>query len=248
MVGRVWPRHRQRGRRLNSVVSRYSMAPRESTGQLEGYSGNASELIARYEAIGFTEKHEALLPLIPPRCSRALDIGAGAGGDAAWLAAQGHDVVAVEPTPEFRTYARQRYCSPRIEWVDDRLPYLQRVASRLQTFDVILISAVWMHLEQRDRARAMPIVASLLSPRGLLYISLRHGPVPKGRTMFEVSAAETVADAQRSGLEPVLHRDAISAQRANRKAGVTWSQLAFVKRINIAPAHGISGEAAWPFS
>lgn len=195
-----------------------------STG-LEGYVEHAAELIERYESIGFAEKHEALLPFIARGSSRALDIGAGAGGDAAWLAAQGFDVVAIEPAAEFRAYAMRRHASARIEWIDDRLPRLRRVAGRV--FDLVLVSAVWMHLARRDRSMAMPIVTSLLRPRGLLYISLRHGPVPQGRTMYEVPPVEVVADAKRCGLEPVLRLRTASVQRANREAGVTWSQLAF---------------------
>ncbi len=196
---------------------------------MQGYAENASELIRRYEAISFPEKHEALLTLIPLKCSRALDIGAGAGGDAGWLAKQGCEVVAVEPTTEFRKYASQRYLSPRIEWVDDCLPHLSCLVKRRQTFDLIIVSAVWMHLEAEERSAAMPVLASLLSPGGLLYISLRHGPNPKDRIMFDVPPVETVAGAEASGLNVVLNLSKASAQMANREAGVTWSQLAFVK-------------------
>ncbi len=195
-----------------------------------GYSENASELIERYEAVTFVEKHGELLSLIPPNCSRVLDIGAGAGGDAAWFADHGHDVAAVEPTAEFRSYASRRYPSRRIEWIDDHLPHLQAVARRGQVFDLILISAVWMHLDAAERAAAMPILASLISIGGVLYISLRHGPAPRDRTMFDVAPAEAVASAAALGLDVILNLRKASVQRANRDAGVSWSQLAFTKR------------------
>ncbi|MGH9420885.1 MAG: class I SAM-dependent methyltransferase, partial [Thermoanaerobaculia bacterium] len=195
----------------------------------KGYAENASSLIERYEAVGFEQKHQALLSLIPPQCSRALDVGAGAGGDAAWLAHQGYEVVAVEPTAELRTYASQRHSSPRIEWMDDCLPRLAQVSKRGEAFDLIILSAVWMHLHPRERSTAMPVLASLLSPKGLLYISLRHGPIPEGRVMFDVTPEETVVIARASGLDVVLNVPSASAQMANREAGVTWSQLAFVK-------------------
>jgi SAM-dependent methyltransferase len=197
---------------------------------VQGYAENASELIRRYEAISFPEKHEALLTLIPPNCSRALDIGAGAGGDAGWLAKQGYEVVAVEPTTEFRKYASQHYASPRIEWVDDCLPHLSYLVRRRETFDLVIVSAVWMHLQAAERSTAMPVLASLLSPGGLLYISLRHGPKPKDRIMFDVPPVETVASAEASGLNLVLNLINASAQATNREAGITWSQLAFLKQ------------------
>ena len=228
-MGRVWPRRSGGGRPLNSVVSRHSMSQRERCGGVQGYAESASELIKRYEAISFPENHEALLALIPVKCSRALDIGAGAGGDAGWLAEQGYEVVAVEPTTEFRKYASQRHLSPRIEWVDDRLPHLSHLVKRNQTFDLIIVSAVWMHLEPEERSVAMPVLASLLSPGALLYISLRHGPKPKDRMMFDVPPAETVASAKASGLSVVLNLSKASTQLSNREAGVIWSQLAFVK-------------------
>lgn len=194
-----------------------------------GYAENAAELISRYESLTFPQKHQALLELVPGRCSRVLDVGAGTGGDAGWLAERGHEVVAVEPTAEFRNYASTRYPSRRIEWVDDCLPDLAAVVGRRQSFGLIVVSAVWMHLDREERAAAMRVLESLLSPGGLLYISLRHGPIPDGRTMFDVTPAETVADGEASGLEVVLNRCEASAQAMNRQAGITWSQLAFLK-------------------
>ena len=41
-------------------------------------------------------------------------------------------------------------------------------------------------------------VAGLLRPGGLMTLLLRHGPVPQGRRMFEVSAAETKRTGRRS--------------------------------------------------
>ena len=73
----------------------------------------------------------------------------------------------------------------------------------------------------------MPNVASLLGLNGLLAITLRHGPVPQGRLMFEVSARETVALARSSGLRAVLSVHSPSTQAVNREAGITWSRLAF---------------------
>ena len=221
------------------------MVQRDKCRGMRGYSGNAAELISRYEAVPFSRKHEALIALIPPGCSRALDVGAGAGGDAGWLAERGCQVLAVEPCEEFRSHARRRYSSPRIEWVDDCLPHLH-LARQRPPFDLIMISAVWMHLDAEERSLAMPLLASMLSPGGLLYISLRHGTAPEGRVMFEVPAAEVSATAEESGLHAILDLRRVSAQEANRAAGVTWSQLAFVragtedflmKEFSGAPAH-----------
>jgi hypothetical protein len=71
----------------------------------------------------------------------------------------------------------------------------------------------------------MPAVASLVAPGGVLMLSLRHGPVPEGRRMFEVTAEETIALAAREGLTCLVNAVTASTQASN--ANVTWSRLAF---------------------
>ena len=196
----------------------------------EGYTEDADTLIARYESISFTEKYESVLHLMPKKASDVLDIGAGTGVDAAWFAAAGHRVFAVEPTDSLRDSAKAIHPSPLIEWVADSLPDLQKLISREQSFDLVLLAAVWMHLARGERQKAMPNVAALLKANGVLLMSLRHGPVPENRRMFQVSADETILLAEREGLRNVLNLNVQSAQPINRQAGVTWSWLAFSKR------------------
>lgn len=111
--------------------------------------------------------------------------------------------------------------------LDDVLPELEVVLSRLQQFDVIMLSAVWMHLDERERSIGMPGVTSLLAPEGVMVLSLRHRPVPKGRRMFQVSGDETIELARQQGLRPALNVQTESIQASNRAAGVTWTRLAF---------------------
>jgi len=193
----------------------------------QGYSEQAAALIPRYEAIPFEERHGPELHLLPAMAQRILDIGAGTGADAAWFAAREHNVVAVEPTAEFRAAAMALHPSAAIEWIDDALPRLDVVACRGQRFDVIMLSAVWMHLDESERRTGMPRLAALLAPGGVVVMSLRHGPVPAGRRMFEVTGAETIELARQAGLHPVLDMRTESIQPANRAAGVTWTRLAF---------------------
>jgi SAM-dependent methyltransferase len=194
-----------------------------------GYAENAAELIERYESLSFDQKHEEVLHLIPSVPTKAMDIGAGTGVDAAWLAAQGHQVVAVEPTEALCEYGRKHHPSPRIEWVDDALPWLQRVADRKHEFGLVMLTAVWMHLDEQERRVAMPVLASLIAPNGALIMALRHGPVPSGRIMFEVSAQEAVALGEAQGLRCALNVRTDSRLAANRDAGVTWSRVAFMR-------------------
>src|ERR1700719_2737872 len=157
----------------------------------EGYADEAQALMRRYESISFTDVHRSILHLIPTVRSRILDIGSGTGRDAAGFAAMGHDVTAVEPTAELRSAAAALHPSRRIEWLDDALPDLPHLHERGETFDVVMLTAVWMHLDEQQRRRAMPRVARLVRGGGVMVLTLRHGPVPPGRRMFEVTADET---------------------------------------------------------
>src|SRR5690606_9625022 len=143
-------------------------------------SEKADVLAERYESVHFEDVHGDVLALLPQPPAQALDIGAGTGRDAAALAARGYQVTAVEPTPEFRAIGRRLHKDATIAWIDDALPDLAAVEGG---FDLILLSAVWMHLDAAQRAAAMVRVAGLLRGNGVMVLSLRHGPIPEGRIM-----------------------------------------------------------------
>lgn len=189
----------------------------------EGYAEQAEVLVPQYEALDFDEKHREVMPWFPPAPSRVLDIGAGTGLDAAGFAARGHSVLAVEPTAELRDAGRRLH--PELDWLDDALPELALTRARGERFDLVMLIAVWMHLDAGEREAAMPAVAALLAPGGRLVMALRHGPVPCGRRMFDVGAQETQALAARHGLVTRLSMLTGSVMAQNIAAGVTWSRL-----------------------
>ena len=117
--------------------------------------------------------------------------------------------------------------SLRIAWLNDSLPELSRVRAMRRHFDLVMLTAVWMHLDPKQRARAMPHVAALVRPGGVMILSLRHGPVPQGRRMFDVSATETERLAAADGLVLILRYDFLDG--ALRRPGISWSRLAFRK-------------------
>ncbi|MFJ8431364.1 class I SAM-dependent methyltransferase [Kitasatospora sp. NPDC094019] len=186
-----------------------------------GYAEAADALALQYEEVTFEEVHRDVLSLVPAGPARVLDIGAGTGRDAAALAASGHSVVAVEPTAELRAHARRIHAGSAIEWVDDVLPSLalHRCPGR---FDAVFATAVWMHLDAAEREQAMARIAALLVPGGRFFVNLRHGPVPDGRHMFDVSAAETAELGATHGLRTLL-----SSERSDLhgRDSVRWSSL-----------------------
>lgn len=186
------------------------------------YAESAERLSGQYESITFEDAHQAFLPFLPPVPVTAVDIGTGR--DAAALAGRGYATTAVEPTREMRQAAQRLHPDPAITWLDDSLPTLSRLAG---PFDLILLSAVWMHLTDTERVGAMTRLHELLTPTGRLFISLRHGPAPANRRMFDVSAEETIELAERSGLR-LLNRTVESTDRLGR-AEVWWSSLSFAR-------------------
>ena len=194
-----------------------------------GYQENAADLIPRYETIPFEVGYAKWLDLLPQTPSNILDIGAGTGWAAAHLASKGHHITAVEPTDAFREHGQTTHAHDNICWIDDGLPHLSTLAGHIAAFDVIMMVAVWMHLDLTERSTAMPVVSRLLKDGGILLMSLRHGPVPEGRIMYDVSAEETIALAQQHRLKPIQNVTAASIQERNKRAGVTWSHLAFRK-------------------
>ncbi|WP_342240375.1 class I SAM-dependent methyltransferase [Inquilinus sp. OTU3971] len=191
----------------------------------EGYAEEADRLVRQYESLSFADVHGSVFHLVPPSPARVLDIGAGTGRDAAAFAAMGHEVIAVEPTAALRLQAATLHPSSRIEWIDDGLPEIARLSDRAESFDLIMLTAVWMHLDPEQRRQAMPKVARLLRHPGVVILSLRHGPVPAGRRMFDVSAEETIALAAAEGLELALRIDKQPSQLG--QPGVHWTRLAF---------------------
>jgi len=163
------------------------------------YSTNASTLAKQYDSVPFKSVHKDWLQAIPKE-GMVLDVGAGSGRDARYLAAKGLSVVAVEPAAGIREIAQEYTISNSIHWISDSLPELTEVF-RLQTkFDLILLSAVWMHIAPTARERAFRKLSSLLKPNGKLIISLRHGICNDERTMYPVSTNELAQLASQFGL------------------------------------------------
>ncbi|MDP3857039.1 MAG: class I SAM-dependent methyltransferase [Stagnimonas sp.] len=186
-----------------------------------GYSESAQALIAQYESVAFEDVHGPVLHLYPLAPASVLDIGAGTGRDAAALARRGHAVTAVEPTPELAAWGRANH--PRsIRWIDDRLPRLDAVLALGERFDFILLTAVWMHLDTAQQREAMRTIASLAAPGGRISMTLRHGPVPEGRRMFDVTGDDVSALAAGFGLQALHHAAASDAQK---RPDVSWTFL-----------------------
>ncbi|MEE4207715.1 MAG: class I SAM-dependent methyltransferase, partial [Parvularcula sp.] len=155
------------------------------------YEQHAASLADGYETLSFEKAHPALLALIDEQFEgkslAVLDVGAGTGRDASWFAENGHRVVAVEPSEAMQTIGKRLHPSPDIEWREDTLPELAETVASGEKFDLIILSAVWMHVKPDERQQALETLAILSKPGGRIYLTLRIGPSEPARGIYRVS-------------------------------------------------------------
>jgi len=193
------------------------------TDNIEYYTANAPSLAKQYNSVSFESVHKDWLDEIPSK-GMVLDVGAGSGRDARFLAAKGLNVVAVEPSDGIRELAQQYVVENPIHWIADTLPELSKVFALQTKFDLILLSAVWMHIAPSSRQRAIRKLGSLLKPSGKVVISLRHGACHDKRTMHPVSADELSQYASECGLTYKLLTPTKQADKLARE-DVSWQTV-----------------------
>ena len=192
---------------------------------LEVYNLQADKFAEQYLSVQASDVHQAWLDAHLPENGLVLDVGAGVGRDAKYFAERGLEVVAVEPACELRARGKQLTKSCNVRWIDDALPTLSNVDSLQMRFDLIVLSAVWMHIPDSQRERAFRKLTNLLKPGGRLVISLRHGPSPDARVMYPVSLDEIKTYASKFGV--VLHTFDQQVDQLQRKE-VWWETVVLV--------------------
>lgn len=136
---------------------------------MDFYSQNSDSMIEQYNQLLPERVHSSWLDYLPKYPGQALDIGAGKGRDAHWLASKGWLVTAIEPRADLRSEIPQR---PNIIALDDELPALP--STPRQKYELILVSAVWTHLTPRQQQIAFNRLQQLLAPDAILVITWRN--------------------------------------------------------------------------
>jgi len=178
-----------------------------NTTAIDFYDQHAAALADGYESISFENAYPFLVPVFERPPVKVLDIGSGTGRDAAWIASKGHSVTAVEPSEAMRSIAKSLHPSNMISWVNDELPKLSGQELVTARFDVVLASAVWMHVDPADHRIAIGRIFELTKPGGVAFVSLRLGPQIAERGMYEISPSEFVTLAARAGFTVVPKGD-----------------------------------------
>lgn len=162
------------------------------------YDAHARELADGYEGLDAAQTHPQLFEMLGGvRSASILDVGAGTGRDAAALAGLGHRVTAVEPSSRMLRLAKALHPGNDVAWLSDAMPALAKVKG---TFDVVLLSAVWMHVPPAERSAAFSRIVDMTAPAGRIYMTLRLGPGDVDRAMWTVDAGEIARLAAARGM------------------------------------------------
>jgi S-adenosylmethionine-dependent methyltransferase len=147
--------------------------------------------------------------LLAGRVRRAIDVGAGSGGDALWLAAQGVDVVMAEPSKKMRQLAQENLARESSA-VRRRVEFFagdHRAARRHfgdGHFDLVLCHGVLMY--EPDARDFISSLRSLCAPAALISLTTKNA----GSLAFRPAWAGDYATAY----------DLLTADRSNGTLGV----------------------------
>ncbi|MCW8334087.1 class I SAM-dependent methyltransferase [Vibrio paucivorans] len=196
---------------------------------LSFYDRKAAQLAEQYDSVDFESVHNSWRSYWPLSGSSVLDVGAGSGRDAKWFDSHGCKVVAIEPSAGFRQLGQQR-TSTEVHWLDAQLPDISSLDAISHSFDLILVSAVWMHIPVPKRYQSLCSLVERLAEGGRIVITLRHGAFCDGRTSYGVSLAELEQIAQR--LDLVICHVAETEDGLSR-TGVAWQTVVLEKAPSV---------------
>ncbi|MFI7060502.1 class I SAM-dependent methyltransferase [Kribbella sp. NPDC050124] len=114
---------------------------------------------AAYDAARPTFPAEALTWILGPGRLQILDLGAGTGKLAAVAAGLGHDVVAVDPSEEMLSICRRR------PGIDTMVGAAESIPLAHGSVDAVIVGQAFHWF---DHARALPEIARVLRPNGVL--------------------------------------------------------------------------------
>jgi len=158
------------------------------------YTTNAERLSQQYDSLAPEQVHAgwlANLPAVQPSSNQALELGAGSGRDAAWLASIGWVVLAVEPSSGLRDIGRESTAKQSVIWLDDTLPQLASIPESYDSsFRLILASAMWMHLTPDEQVLACERLQQLAADDTLVVITWRNQASERERVFHAVDAAQ----------------------------------------------------------
>jgi ubiquinone/menaquinone biosynthesis C-methylase UbiE len=130
---------------------------------------------------------------------QVLDLGAGTGKLAAVAAELGHDVIAVDPSPEMLEVCRRR------SRIDTMVGAAESIPLAHASVDAVIVGQAFHWF---DHARALPEIARVLRPNGILGLLWNNADtvVPWVRRTFQVIQGDGVGGSDRFDPEPLVEQ------------------------------------------
>lgn len=212
---------------------------------LDYYNRNAEKTAERYESVQpkslqrqiFKEAEDSL-EITKKKSLRILELGCGSGRESALLLEAGHTVLALDGSRGMIEHAE--ICHPELKGrcFTAELPFSDGIlASSLfsRRFDMVLLLAVIMHLDDAALAETLDQVRRVLAPRGRVFISSSFGRTGiknardgGGRLFIERSREELTCRLEKAGLR--LSRSDEEADSMGRE-GIIWNMIT-AEKIN----------------
>jgi len=186
------------------------------------YNRNAQQLFEKYQSLDPNKVHASWLEYLPSEAGLALDVGAGSGRDAIWLAEMGWKVIAVEPAKSLRELGQNASKAYSVTWSYDCLPNLTKLIDYKHKFSLILVSGVLMHLPYEKRITSLETLINLMATDAVLIVTLRQGPDIEDRELYTVTADEIEQFAKEKSIE-VKARKTLADEL--KREGVTWHTI-----------------------
>ncbi|MET9269678.1 methyltransferase domain-containing protein [Kribbella sp. NPDC003557] len=153
-----------------------------------------------YDAGRPTFPAEALIWILGPgRGLQVLDLGAGTGKLAAVAAGLGHDVIAVDPSQEMLEICRRR------PGIDTMVGAAESIPLAHASVDAVIVGQAFHWF---DHARALPEIARVLRPNGVLGLLWNNADtvVPWVRRLFQVMQGDGFGGSDRFDPAPILEQ------------------------------------------
>lgn len=145
----------------------------EST--IKYYNQAAQTLIPAYDTANMSTFYKILLKNLTPG-SKILDIGFGSGRDLAFLKDKGFEIWGADPSHQFIYHAKKRFNDIANHFFNTSLPTLNLSEELENSFDSIILIAVWMHLPRNTYESSINSLCSFLKPGGKVVLSYSITP------------------------------------------------------------------------
>lgn len=174
---------------------------------IQYFNENAQSLFKSYSQL---DRETFLSPLLKhlnhQETLTILDVGAGGGQDAFWLATNlNSKVTAVDPSSQLLKIAQETYQHSDIIWANDQLPNLKSLST---CFNAVILSACWQYLLPEQRKASSDRLTQLCADNGLIYLLYPTTPSREYQYCVNPQEIKDLFSTQFDILEDVLTKEA----------------------------------------